>query len=565
MIAQQLVAGDTTTVRAYVKSGQPWIWLTAAAISVAFITTVALLGLTAARGLPHFWPADLLQARYEQPGAAPVPMLAEVRSSEEVTAARLLDAGLPVDPQRDLYERLLLKIGNRDIGGVDFRYVVSDWLVDRQTPADAVVLERIEWGNFHGFLDAVVVDGNSVAGSEAWSAYQQAQRRVDALRGDIRRIEKKQIGAINYELERLRLQARRLEIDGKTRESHPEAFAPLDRRRDEQGAKYEALRAELNALNRDIRRDSVRVRTVDGQQRTIALAQLVHGYRPNRMGVLDKTLHFFGKVWEFVSDEPREANTEGGIFPAIFGTVLMVMIMSIVVTPFGILAALYLREYAHQGAMTRAIRIAVNNLAGVPSIVFGMFGLGFFVYFLGGGIDRLFYPEAAPAPVFGTPGILWASLTLALLTLPVVIVATEEGLARIPRATREASLALGATKAETLWRVVLPMASPAMMTGLILAIARAAGDVAPLMLVGVVKLAPTLPIDGNFPFIHFERKFMHLGFHIYDVGFQSPNVEAARPLVYATSFLLVLVVVLLNVSAIMIRNRLRERYKALDH
>lgn len=492
-------------------------------------------------------------------------MLAEVRSSEEVTAARLLDAGLPVDPQRDLYERLLLKIGNRDIGGVDFRYVVSDWLVDRQTPADAVVLERIEWGNFHGFLDAVVVDGNSVAGSEAWSAYQQAQRRVDALRGDIRRIEKKQIGAINYELERLRLQARRLEIDGKTRESHPEAFAPLDRRRDEQGAKYEALRAELNALNRDIRRDSVRVRTVDGQQRTIALAQLVHGYRPNRMGVLDKTLHFFGKVWEFVSDEPREANTEGGIFPAIFGTVLMVMIMSIVVTPFGILAALYLREYAHQGAMTRAIRIAVNNLAGVPSIVFGMFGLGFFVYFLGGGIDRLFYPEAAPAPVFGTPGILWASLTLALLTLPVVIVATEEGLARIPRATREASLALGATKAETLWRVVLPMASPAMMTGLILAIARAAGEVAPLMLVGVVKLAPTLPIDGNFPFIHFERKFMHLGFHIYDVGFQSPNVEAARPLVYATSFLLVLVVVLLNVSAIMIRNRLRERYKALDH
>lgn len=565
MIAQQLVAGDTTTVRAYVKSGQPWIWLTAAAISVAFITTVALLGLTAARGLPHFWPADLLQARYEQPGAAPVPMLAEVRSSEEVTAARLLDAGLPVDPQRDLYERLLLKIGNRDIGGVDFRYVVSDWLVDRQMPADAVVLERIEWGNFHGFLDAVVVDGNSVAGSEAWSAYQQAQRRVDALRGDIRRIEKKQIGAINYELERLRLQARRLEIDGKTRESHPEAFAPLDRRRGEQGAKYEALRAELNALNRDIRRDSVRVRTVDGQQRTIALAQLVHGYRPNRMGVLDKTLHFFGKVWEFVSDEPREANTEGGIFPAIFGTVLMVMIMSIVVTPFGILAALYLREYAHQGAMTRAIRIAVNNLAGVPSIVFGMFGLGFFVYFLGGGIDRLFYPEAAPAPVFGTPGILWASLTLALLTLPVVIVATEEGLARIPRATREASLALGATKAETLWRVVLPMASPAMMTGLILAIARAAGEVAPLMLVGVVKLAPTLPIDGNFPFIHFERKFMHLGFHIYDVGFQSPNVEAARPLVYATSFLLVLVVVLLNVSAIMIRNRLRERYKALDH
>jgi phosphate transport system permease protein len=214
--------------------------------------------------------------------------------------------------------------------------------------------------------------------------------------------------------------------------------------------------------------------------------------------------------------------------------------------------------------VTRLIRIAVNNLAGVPSIVYGVFGLGFFVYFIGGNLDRLFFPEALPAPTFGSPGLLWASLTLALLTLPVVIVSTEEGLSRIPRAIREGSLALGATKAETLWRTVLPMASPAMMTGLILAIARAAGEVAPLMLVGVVKLAPSLPLDGNAPFIHLERKFMHLGFHIYDVGFQSPNVEAARPLVYATSLLLVLVIIVLNLTAIHIRNHLREKYRSLE-
>jgi phosphate transport system permease protein len=283
------------------------------------------------------------------------------------------------------------------------------------------------------------------------------------------------------------------------------------------------------------------------------------------MNVFSKIGHWLMKAWEFVSTDPREANTEGGIFPAIFGTVMMVLLMSVFVTPFGILAALYLREYAKQGAVTQIIRIAVNNLAGVPSIVYGMFGLGFFVYFLGANIDQLFYAESLPAPTFGTPGILWSSLTLAILTLPVVIVATEEGLARIPRSLREASLALGATKAETLWKVVLPMASPAMMTGLILAIARAAGEVAPLMLVGVVKLAPSLPLDGNVPFLHLERKFMHLGFHIYDVGFQSPNIEAARPLVYATAFLLVLVIILLNVSAIRIRNRLRERYKALEH
>lgn len=305
-------------------------------------------------------------------------------------------------------------------------------------------------------------------------------------------------------------------------------------------------------------------KTDDGIEVEIPLAKVVRIYQPNSMGLFDKIGHYFGKLGEFLADDPREANTEGGIFPAIFGTVMMVIIMSIIVTPFGVVAAVYLREYAKQGFTTRLIRIAVNNLAGVPSVVYGVFGLGFFVYILGGNIDRLFYPESLPAPVYGTPGLLWASITLALLTLPVVIVATEEGLARIPKSIREGSLALGATKLETLWRTVLPMASPAIMTGLILAVARAAGEVAPLMLVGVVKLAPTLPLDGNVPFVHLDRKFMHLGFHIYDVGFQSPNVEAARPLVYATALLLVLVIIGLNLTAIVIRNNLREKYRALE-
>jgi phosphate transport system permease protein len=304
---------------------------------------------------------------------------------------------------------------------------------------------------------------------------------------------------------------------------------------------------------------------MDGREISIAMKKIVKAWQPNKMSLLAKIGFYFQSLKNFVSDDPREANTEGGIFPAIFGTVMMVMLMSVIVTPFGVIAAVYLREYAKQGILIRLIRIAVNNLAGVPSIVYGVFGLGFFVYFLGGNIDALFFPEASPAPVFGTPGLLWSSLTLAILTLPVVIVATEEGLARIPRSLREGSLALGATKAETLWRVVLPMASPAIMTGLILAVARAAGEVAPLMLVGVVKLAPSLPLDGNFPYLHLDRKFMHLGFHIYDVGFQSPNVEAARPLVYATAFLLVLVIVALNLSAISLRNRLREKYRALDN
>ena len=326
----------------------------------------------------------------------------------------------------------------------------------------------------------------------------------------------------------------------------------------------QGLEQELGELYTQLRRDAVVVTTAEGQELELPMSSIVDAYQPNRMGLAGKIGHFFHNGWKFIADDPREANTEGGIFPAIFGTVLMVLLMSVFVTPLGVVAAVYLKEYARQGIFTRFIRIAVNNLAGVPSIVFGVFGLGFFVYFMGGSIDQLFYREALPSPTFGTPGILWSSLTLALLTLPVVIVATEEGLSRIPRSVREGSLALGATKAETLWRIVIPMASPALMTGLILAIARAAGEVAPLMLVGVVKLAPSLPLDGESPFLHLDRKFMHLGFHVYDVGFQSPNVEAARPLVYATALLLVLVIIALNLAAIAIRNHLREKYRALE-
>ena len=306
------------------------------------------------------------------------------------------------------------------------------------------------------------------------------------------------------------------------------------------------------------------MRTSDGEEAELSMSTVIDAWRPNAMSLPRQVGHYAHSAWAFITEDPREANTEGGIFPAIYGTVLMVLLMTVVVTPFGVIAGVYLREYAKQGILTRTIRIAVNNLAGVPSIVYGVFGLGFFVYTLGGSIDELFFEAALPSPTFGTGGLFWASLTLALLTLPVVIVSTEEGLSRIPRAIREGSLALGATQWETLWRTIIPMASPGIMTGLILAVARAAGEVAPLMLVGVVKLAPSLPLDGDYPFLHPERKFMHLGFHIYDVGFQSPNVEAARPLVYATALLLVVVIVLLNMVAIHVRNGLREKYKGLE-
>nr|WP_177330754.1 phosphate ABC transporter permease PstA [Stutzerimonas nitrititolerans] len=538
--------------------------MNAGAVSIAVIMTLGLLAVIAVRGMAHFWPADVIVADYQVPGSEPRLLAGERVQAEQVPRARLAASGLPVAAEGDEFmTRELLKVGNREVYGADFTWVVGEWLSNERTPRNIVVLERREWGNFYGELLNVKEGGNLVAeGEAAWGELQQRIARIDQLHGQISHLEKVDIGRINHGLERLRLKTRKLELEQRLDAA---AQAELDAERAEWDAEYKTLEGRLASLYQDFNRDSIGVRTLDGRELEISLGKVVRAYQPNAMSVPQKLGFYGAKIWEFVSDEPREANTEGGIFPAIFGTVLMTIIMAVIVTPFGVIAAVYLREYAKQGVLTRIIRIAVNNLAGVPSIVYGVFGLGFFVYVLGGSLDRIFYPEAAPAPVFGTPGLMWASLTLAILTLPVVIVATEEGLARIPRMIREGSLALGATKSETLWKVVLPMASPAMMTGLILAVARAAGEVAPLMLVGVVKLAPSLPLNGNYPYLHLDQKIMHLGFHIYDVGFQSPNVEAARPLVYATALLLVLVIATLNLSAVVIRNHLREKYKALDH
>lgn len=549
-------------IKKWFRSGSPWVWLSGGAVSISVLAVIGLLLLIAMRGLGHFWPAQVLQANWIQPDGTVKRLIGEIHETEQVTAGRLRQAGINFDDKQLTITRYVIKVGNRDVHGADFASIIEPHISNITHPNDIMVFERREWGDLYGYLKEVRVAGKAVAaGAAAQVQLAERLRRVEELFGEIREIETDAIGAINYNIERLRLNERSLELEGLL---DAEQQAQLVTQRQALQQDYAGLQQKLNDLNAAIARDSVTVEVMGGQIVEVPLSKVVRTYQPNAMSWWQKIGFYAAKLWEFLSDEPREANTEGGIFPAIFGTVMLVILMSVIVTPFGVIAAVYLREYAKQGVLTRTIRVAVNNLAGVPAIVYGVFGLGFFVYFLGGNIDRLFFPESSPTPVFGTPGILWSALTLALLTLPVVIVSTEEGLSRIPRAIREGSLALGATKAETLWRTVLPMASPAMMTGLILAVARAAGEVAPLMLVGVVKLAPSLPLDGNFPFLHAERKFMHLGFHIYDVGFQSPNVEAARPLVYATALLLVIVIVALNLAAIAIRNRLREKYRTLE-
>ena len=530
------------------KSGDPFVWLTGTALMFSLIAIFALLFLIASKGLGFFWPSDIALVELDNGQK----YLGQISGREKIRNP----SNVEEDSTRT---RIQLKVGNRDIYGFDFKWIDEDKIKAITYPNNAFLIERLEWGNMYGFVNEIK-EKNQILTTDEQDSIAKLKTilpQTSRIYKKIKKIEKHVIGDINYEIESLRLKIKGLKL---SEAKNKEKLLELQEGIKVEEEKFRIEEQELSKLYTKLDKYTVKLDTVDGREKEFSAGAIVRAYRPNSMNTFSKAKLYLSKFWEFLSEDPREANTEGGVFPAIFGTVIMVLIMSVVVLPFGVLAALYLREYANQGLFVSIVRICVNNLAGVPSIVFGVFAVGFFIYGIGGAIDSIFYKEALPNPTFGTGGILWASLTLALLTVPVVIVATEEGLAAVPKNIKEGSLALGATKFETIWKVVLPSAMPSIMTGLILAIARATGEVAPLMITGVVKLAPDLPIDGNFPFVHFERKFMHLGFHIYDVGFQSPNVEAAIPMVYITAFLLILIVIILNLGAIIIRNKLKKKY-----
>lgn len=542
----------------WMKSGAPWIWLTGGAVSISLISVLGLMLLIGWKGLTYFWPAPLYQWQTEDGQA----LVGQLYASESVPVSHLSDMGITL-PQPVIEAgsatRLSIKIANRDLYGSDFVAMLDLKLSEPTTPDGWMVIERARDGQFYGKpVGFEQVNGNISPHID--SLLSQGLEQADQLRDQMDSVISDEIRQTGSQLEKLRLDKRRQELNDQLTADYLADYQQRKQVLDERLAESEQ---HLDFLRSQLSHQALLMEDMHGQQVRIPLSQILDYWFPNDMTLLDKVARWGKQVWVFLSDDPRESNSEGGVFPAIFGTVFLVLIMSVIVMPLGVVAAVYLHEYAKDNAFTRLIRVAVINLAGVPSIVYGVFGLGFFVYTIGASIDQLFYAERLPAPTFGTPGLLWSALTLAVLTLPVVIVATEEGLTRIPLSVRHGSLALGATQFETIWRIVLPMASPAMITGLILAIARAAGEVAPLMLVGAVKLASSLPVDGEFPFVHLERKFMHLGFHIYDVGFQTSNIEAARPLVYATSFLLVTVIVTLNLTAISIRNNLREKYRTL--
>lgn len=536
--------------------GEPWVWLTAGCLATAIVMIGGLLALIAARGLATFWPVPLELVELRDGRI----LLGELTERER---ERPETAEAPGGP-----ERMLFRTAGGAETGSQFEWIDEPAIATSTRPTWATVVERLDAGRLHGTPlrllhgERVVAEGPA----EVWAAYEQQQPQARRRWRQAMRIDRVDRGRLQRQLRAARLAIVAARLADRPGSAAELAAIETDRQVQAEVAEAsEKLAAQAEELRSENAGWMVEFETAEGGTTAVPLDAIVRAWQPNRLGLAGKAGVYLSRWGEFLADDPREANSAGGVFPAIWGTVVMTLIMALLVAPFGVLAALYLREYATSGPVTSAVRVAINNLAGVPSIVYGAFGLGFFCYGIGAGIDELFFKPSLVAdgqPVFGTGGLLWASLTLALLTLPVVIVATEEALSAVPNSMREGSYACGAGKWQTIRRIVLPRALPGIMTGLILAMARGAGEVAPLMLVGVKKVALDLPVDGTFPFIHPEREFMHLAYLIYDVGFQSPNSQAAQPMVFTITFLLVVIIAMLNLTAMWLRSRLRRRYIA---
>ena len=538
-------------------SGETWVWFTALGLGLGIILVGGLLLLVISRGLAVFWPRDV--QRWEVAASATAPASVVVGQVADARTRR------PVGATAAVAELLVFR-GNKQQLGSAFQFVQEASITAVSRPESAMVIERLREGTLIGFPRRLSASGQApldAADPGFAAALDAAIAQSAALREASDRIREHDIGVLARRQTALKRQQARAapEQEAALAGEHAAVQAEIER----MTAQAAALQARADQSTLDLvlfDESGDRVKPI-----TISAAAIVDWHQPNRMGTLARFGLFCHRLWVYVSTDPREVNTEGGIYPAIFGTFFMTILMSLAVVPFGVVAALYLREYAKQGLLVRSVRICVNNLAGVPSIVFGVFGLGFFVYIVGGGIDWLLFSDH-PSAVFKSGGVLWAALTLALMTVPVVIVATEESVAAVPRGMREGSLACGASKWQTIQRVILPSAVPGIITGMVLAMARGAGEVAPLMMVGVVKQANELPVSGVWldtdliPFLHLNQQFMHLGFHIYDLGFQSPDSDAVRPLVFATTLVLILVVLILNLGAIIIRDRLRRRFQS---
>ena len=546
--------------------GEPFLWPFGGALVIGIFMIIGFLVLIMYNGILTFYPGpiDVVSLRDGSVLAGELTRSERFRPSSKDLEQLPEEIQNQIAARKGFATRQLYHTGNFDLYDEDYRWISNFDITEVTRLTDIFFLERMEWGPFIGTIKSLDLNGRIIPKEDlTLDKLLREQQEAARRRNLLHYLERNEIGAINYYLEKGRLELRKLELRyGADSAAYHKAAKDINNDAVSLESRYQDLSKEAAGIRDNDERYTITLADAAGREKTIKLSNIVRMYPANVFTVPQRLGVYFSRWREFLTQEPREANTEGGVLPAIFGTFCMTILMAIAVAPFGVVAALYLREYAKQGRLVSLVRVCVNNLAGVPSIVYGVFGLGFLAYMLGTTIDNIFFPERLPTPTFGTGGLLWASLTLALLTVPVVIVATEEALAAVPQSLREGSLACGASKWQTIKYIVLPRAMPGIMTGLILAMARGAGEVAPLMLVGVVKMAPELPIDGLFPYLHLERSFMHLGFHIYDLGFQSRNAEAAKPMVYVTTLLLITLVFVMNIASVMLRNRLRRKFFA---
>jgi ABC-type phosphate transport system permease subunit len=642
------VAQPFAAANSLLAQGESMIWLTGGALVLSLCMIFGLIVLVIVRGGATFWPqpvtridtlkgqsllGEIIREESYQPTRQ---NLADELPADQLAA---IEANVAAEPVR----RRLLQTTKFE-GDLTSNVWVSDFAVQQETqPEWSVLFERLEQGRLYGQPVGYVLNQETVttpSASAAWEFFNEHHALVRQRLVQRKSLERVTLGRINARIEAARVAERQAILQHGV--SSPAALAEKTRQAEIIQAcqqESQAVLEQIKTLKEENAKYQLLVESSNQKQVTVPLEEIVRAFPVNRLSFSQKLGVYTARWWEFLTAEPRASNTEGGVMPAIFGTVVMTLIMSIAVAPFGVLAALYLREYAKAGFIVSLVRIAINNLSGVPSIVFGVFGFGFFCCqvgaFIDGGPKHAQFPvmppaawylgcfslallglaaficgmlgpsaragEASPAqrwlgrsavvlwlsstgllvfliatspffsgffaatlptPTFGTGGVFWSALTLSLLTLPVVIVATEEALFAVPNSLREGSYACGAGKWQTIRRIVLPHAMPGIMTGMILAMSRGAGEVAPLMLVGAIKFAPKLPLDTEFPFVHPERSFMHLAFHIFDLGFHSPDSEAAKPTVYTTILLLIAIVATLNLAAVWLRARLRKAFQS---
>lgn len=630
--------------------GEHMVWLSGGSLVLAIAMIAGLFTCIVSQGVRTFWPSRIVQVEQHD---GERPLLGEVVSSELYKVDPAIRDGLNEEAKKRLaveeekhggrVRRRRMRVEAKELGGPSYKWVSEFEVKGESQPPWAVVIERTDSGRLYGILSGIAVAGKEIDEESPRIVLQHFQTyfvSVESSRAEIASLKARDLARVNSMTEAARVAERKAVIDyGPDSSQAVSEKARSEKIKAEGEVEIDQIYKKIEGLNGEMERAALLVQLANGEKVKIPLATIVRLVPVNQLTFGESVGVYFSRWGEFLFTEPRNANTEGGVLPAIWGTVAMTLLMSMAVAPFGVLAALYLREYAKGGWVVSAIRIAINNLAGVPSIVFGIFGLGFFCYnvgaFVDGGPSRIgvdplpppswffylfllavcavgafvatlfgaaqpgkedplwrriirytapviwllatfllvyavlrspyfhgFYYAKLPEPTFGKGGVLWAALTLSLLTLPVVIVATEEALSAVPNSMREGSYACGAGKWQTIRRIVLPHALPGIMTGMILAMARGAGEAAPLMLVGAVSSAPNLPVDTSFPYVHADRSFMHLAYLILFLGFQSPDSEAARPMVYTTALLLLSIVLALNVTSIWLRSRLKKAFQA---